>query len=143
MKQSEATIVQEYGPFEGVQSVHGVTWDGERVWFANNQGLTAFDPQDGKASAGALHLLFVLQPVIAWTIMIGLLLAQAVQHHLQSIGEKVLAAVAMPVHIARDALGREFPDRQVRQWAEVDIGYMRELEHGASLNGAETEGQGK
>ena len=30
MKQSEATIVQEYGPFEGVQSVHGVTWDGER-----------------------------------------------------------------------------------------------------------------
>ena len=48
MKQSEATIVQEYGPFEGVQSVHGVTWDGERVWFANNQGLTAFDPQDGK-----------------------------------------------------------------------------------------------
>jgi sugar lactone lactonase YvrE len=48
MKQSAATIVQEYGPFEGVQSVHGVTWDGERVWFANNHGLTAFDPQDGK-----------------------------------------------------------------------------------------------
>lgn len=48
MKQSAAKIDKEYGPFEGVQSVHGVTWDGERVWFANNQGLTAFDPQDGK-----------------------------------------------------------------------------------------------
>ncbi|WP_077145515.1 MFS transporter [Sphingopyxis sp. KK2] len=38
-------------------------------------GLVGFDPQDGKASAGALHLLFVLQPVTSWTIMIFLLLA--------------------------------------------------------------------
>ena len=47
-------------------------------------GLVGFDPQDGKASAGALHLLFVLQPVIAWTIMIGLLLAMRrhMPHHM-------------------------------------------------------------
>lgn len=37
-------------------------------------GLVGFDPQDGKASAGALHLLFVFQPVISWAIMIVLLL---------------------------------------------------------------------
>ena len=47
-------------------------------------GLVGFDPQDGKASADALHLLFVLQPVIAWTIMIGLLLAmrRRMPHHM-------------------------------------------------------------
>lgn len=38
-------------------------------------GLVGFDPQNGKASANALHLLFVLQPVSAWAIMVGLLLA--------------------------------------------------------------------
>ncbi|MGH6650947.1 MAG: MFS transporter [Sphingopyxis sp.] len=38
-------------------------------------GLVGFDPQNGKASANALHLLFVLQPVTAWAIMVGLLLA--------------------------------------------------------------------
>ena len=37
-----------------------------------------------KASADALHLLFVLQPVCAWTIMIGLLLAMRrhMPHHM-------------------------------------------------------------
>ena len=37
-------------------------------------GLVGFDPQDGTASAQELHMLFVLQPVASWTIMIGLLL---------------------------------------------------------------------
>ncbi len=48
MKQSAANIVREYGPFPGVDSVHGVTWDGERVWFANNLGLIALDPDSGE-----------------------------------------------------------------------------------------------
>lgn len=34
MKRSSAEIIQEYGPFPGVDSVHGVTFDGRRVWFA-------------------------------------------------------------------------------------------------------------
>ena len=37
-------------------------------------GVVGFDPQNGEASARELHLLFVLQPVASWTIMIGLLL---------------------------------------------------------------------
>ncbi|WP_260582615.1 MFS transporter [Sphingopyxis sp. PET50] len=37
-------------------------------------GLVGFDPQDGQAAARELHLLFVLQPVTAWAIMVGLLL---------------------------------------------------------------------
>ena len=29
-----AEIVREYGPFPGVDHVHGVTYDGEHVWLA-------------------------------------------------------------------------------------------------------------
>jgi outer membrane protein assembly factor BamB len=39
-----AEIVAEYGPFDGVEMVHGVTFDGSRVWFAHDGGLVAFDP---------------------------------------------------------------------------------------------------
>jgi streptogramin lyase len=49
MRQSAAEIVREYGPFPGLDHVHGVTWDGHRVWFAARNGLNAFDPADGTA----------------------------------------------------------------------------------------------
>src|SRR5258706_6555945 len=49
MKRSAAAeIVREYGPFPGVDSVHGVTYDGERVWFASGDKLNALDPASGK-----------------------------------------------------------------------------------------------
>ena len=48
MKRASAEIVREYGPFPGVDSVHGVTYDGERVWFATGDKLTALDPASGK-----------------------------------------------------------------------------------------------
>jgi outer membrane protein assembly factor BamB len=43
-KAKPAEIVAEYGPFDGVDMVHGVTFDGARVWFAHDGGLLAFDP---------------------------------------------------------------------------------------------------
>jgi len=43
----EATIVQEFGPFPGVESVNGVTWDGEKVWFASGDKLNALDTATG------------------------------------------------------------------------------------------------
>jgi len=48
MKQSAARIVREYGPFAGVDKVHGVTWDGQHVWFATGDKLNALDPASGK-----------------------------------------------------------------------------------------------
>ena len=42
-----AEIVREYGPFPGVVNVGGVTYDGERVWFAAGDKLKAFDPTSG------------------------------------------------------------------------------------------------
>ena len=45
---SVAEIVREYGPFAGVDHVHGVTYDGRNVWFAAGDSLKAFDPATGK-----------------------------------------------------------------------------------------------
>lgn len=43
-----AEILREYGPFAGVDGVHGVTFDGERVWFASGDKLNALDPASGQ-----------------------------------------------------------------------------------------------
>src|SRR5918996_2826855 len=43
-----AEIIREYGPFPGVDHVHGVTYDGHQVWFAAGDKLNALDPASGK-----------------------------------------------------------------------------------------------
>jgi glutamine cyclotransferase len=43
-----AEVVREYGQFEGVDQVHGLTFDGQLVWFASGAKLHAFDPASGK-----------------------------------------------------------------------------------------------
>jgi outer membrane protein assembly factor BamB len=48
MSRSTAQIVREYGPFAGVDQVHGVTFDGRHVWFAAGDRLHALDPASGK-----------------------------------------------------------------------------------------------
>ena len=48
MKRSAAEIIREYGPFPGVDSVGGVTYDGKQVWFAAGGTLKALDPASGK-----------------------------------------------------------------------------------------------
>ena len=50
MKRSAAEIVREYGPYAGVEAVHGVTYDGSHVWFASGDRLNAVDPASGKIS---------------------------------------------------------------------------------------------
>jgi glutamine cyclotransferase len=49
MTDSTAEIVCEFGPFAGVESVHGVTYDGRNIWFAAGGTLNAIDPANGKA----------------------------------------------------------------------------------------------
>ena len=48
MRQSPAEIIQEYGPFPGVDQVGGVTYDGRHFWFASGDKLNAVDPESGK-----------------------------------------------------------------------------------------------
>ena len=47
MHRSTAEVIREYGPFAGVDNVGGVTYDGQHVWFAAGDKLTAFDPASG------------------------------------------------------------------------------------------------
>src|SRR5258708_5399745 len=48
MIRSAAEILREYGPFPGVDHVHGVTFDGQHVWFASGGKPNASDPGSGK-----------------------------------------------------------------------------------------------
>jgi len=48
MNRSTAEIICDYGPFSGVDHVHGVTFDGQHVWFASGEKLNALDPASGK-----------------------------------------------------------------------------------------------
>ena len=49
MKRTNAGVIREYGPYPGADRVHGVTYDGQHVWFASGDKLNAFDPATGKA----------------------------------------------------------------------------------------------
>jgi glutamine cyclotransferase len=48
MKRAVAEILEEYGPFPGIDDVAGVTFDGRQVWFASGDRLNALDPASGK-----------------------------------------------------------------------------------------------
>ena len=49
VKPAKAEVVREYGPFPDVENVGGVTFDGERAWFAAGTHMRAFDPATGEA----------------------------------------------------------------------------------------------
>jgi len=48
MKKSNAEVLREYGPFPGSPKIHGVSYDGERVWFGAGDSLQSFDPASGE-----------------------------------------------------------------------------------------------
>jgi glutamine cyclotransferase len=93
MKRSAAEIVREYGPFPGVDHVHGVTFDGRHVWFASGDSLNAFDPATGmmaRSIAVAGH---------AGTAFDGQHLFQLAEDRIQKIDPKtgqVLASIPAP-----------------------------------------------
>jgi streptogramin lyase len=55
MKHTQAEILREYGPFPDVDGVRGVSFDGQRVWFAAGDRLNALDPESGEI-VGALDV---------------------------------------------------------------------------------------
>jgi glutamine cyclotransferase len=93
MKRSAAEIVREYGPFPGVEDVHGVTYDGQRVWFASGDQLNAFDPASGTM------LRSIAVPAHAGTAFDGQHLYQLAEDRIQKIDPKtgrVLAIIPAP-----------------------------------------------
>ncbi|MGD8842356.1 MAG: PQQ-binding-like beta-propeller repeat protein [Gammaproteobacteria bacterium] len=46
-KSRRAVVLREYGPYPGIDQVHGVTFDEDHVWFARGESIVAFDPTSG------------------------------------------------------------------------------------------------
>jgi hypothetical protein len=44
-KVRQAEILREYGPYPGMQQIHGVTFNGAHVWFARSESIVALDPE--------------------------------------------------------------------------------------------------
>ena len=93
MRRSSAEIVREYGPFPGADHVHGVTYDGQNVWFASGDRLNAMDPASGE-TVRAVDL-----PAHAGTAFDGQHLFQIAEARIQKIDPKtghVLATIPAP-----------------------------------------------
>jgi glutamine cyclotransferase len=88
MKRSKADIIREYGPFPGVDAVHGVTYDGEQVWFGSGDKLNALDPESG-AMKRSLDV-----PAHAGTAFDGRYLFQIAENRIQKIDPQTGAVVA-------------------------------------------------
>lgn len=43
-----AEVIREYGPFADAATVHGVSYDGRRVWYATGERMVALDPHSGQ-----------------------------------------------------------------------------------------------
>jgi len=78
-KQSPAEVLQEYGPFPGVNTVAGVTWDGQRVWIATGEQLQRLDPGSGRLETS------IAVPAHAGTAFDG--------KHLYQIGESIIQKI--------------------------------------------------
>jgi len=93
MKHAAAEILREYGPFPGVDAVHGVSFDGQQVWFASGDRLNALDPESGQ-TLGALAV-----AAHAGTAFDGKHLFQIAEARIQKIDPKtgaVLGSIPAP-----------------------------------------------
>ena len=93
MKRYAAEVVREYGPFPGADHVHGVTYDGQHVWFAAGSQLKEIDPANGET------LRSIDAPAHAGTAFDGRHLFQIAEYRIQKIDPrtgKVLANIPAP-----------------------------------------------
>src|SRR6201987_3367448 len=93
MDRSNAKIVREYGPFPGADQVHGVSYDGQQVWFASGDKLNAFDPSSGEM------LLAIEVAAHAGTAFDGTHLFQIAEDRIQKIDPatgRVVATIPAP-----------------------------------------------
>jgi glutamine cyclotransferase len=93
MDRAAAVVIREYGPFPGVDQVHGVTYDGRHVWVAAGDKLSAFDPASGTMRRS------IEVAADAGTAFDGQHLFQLAGEHIQRIDLKtglVLATIPAP-----------------------------------------------
>ena len=140
MSKSAAQILREYGPFPGVDQVHGLTYDGEHVWFASGDKLNALDPASGKtvrSIAGAAD---------AGTAFDGRHLYQIADKHIKKIDPKtgrVLATIPAPGNGADSGLAwgegslwvGQYRDRKIHQIDPETGAILRTIESNRFVTG--------
>lgn len=133
MQRNAADIVREYGPFSGVERVHGVSFDGCHVWFASGESLQAFDPENGSA-VRKLEL-----PADAGTAFDGKHLFQIAGDRIQKIDPRsglVLATIPAPGGGANSGLAwaegslwvGQYRERKIRQIDPESGAILRTIE---------------
>ncbi len=93
MKKSTAEIIREYGPYPGAPRIHGVSYDGEHVWFAAGEKLNAIEPASGEIERS------IDVPAHAGTAFDGKHLFQIADNRIQKIDAKsghVLSSIPAP-----------------------------------------------
>lgn len=139
-KVKTAEIVREYGPFEGVSNVGGVTHDGELVWAATGARLIGFDPSSGRP-ARALEL-----PADAGTAFDGKFLYQIAEQRIDKIDPasgKVLKTIPAPGHGADSGLAwaegslwvGQYRDRKIHQVDPETGAILRTIESNRFVTG--------
>src|ERR1700732_2159343 len=140
MKRAAADIIREYGPFPGVDSVGGVTYDGQQVWFAAGDRLIALDPASGKTLRSidvAAH---------AGTAFDGKHLFQIAEDRIQKIDPKsgrVLATIPAPGGGRDSGLAwaegtlwvGEYRDRKIHQIDPENGAILRTIESNRFVTG--------
>jgi glutamine cyclotransferase len=93
MASMKAEILREYGPFDGVSQVGGVSYDGEHIWLAAGDRMVAVDPESGNV-ARSLDI-----PAHAGTAFDGKHLFQIAEKQIHKIDPqtgRVLASIPAP-----------------------------------------------
>lgn len=93
MQKSAVEIISEFGPFPGADAVHGVTFDGQQVWIATGDKLSAINPESGKT------VRTIDVPAHAGTAFDGRHLFQLAEDRIQKIDPKsgqVLTTIPAP-----------------------------------------------
>ncbi|HTH44315.1 MAG TPA: hypothetical protein VL528_04470 [Oxalicibacterium sp.] len=135
-----AEIVREYGPFAGATHVHGVTYDGQRVWAATGAQLIAFDPASAE-TARALDC-----ACDAGTAFDGTYLYQIAEQRIDKIDPasgKVLASIPAPGHGYDSGLAwaegslwvGQYRDRKIHQIDPASGAIIRTIESNRFVTG--------
>ncbi|MDH6166939.1 glutamine cyclotransferase [Variovorax boronicumulans] len=135
-----AEIVREYGPFDGVDKVGGLTHDGQRVWAATGARLIAFDPGSGE------HTRTLDRAADAGTAFDGKHLYQIAEERIDKIDPAtgdVLASIPAPGHGADSGLTwaegslwvGQYRDRKIHQIDPATGAVLRTIESNRFVTG--------
>jgi glutamine cyclotransferase len=135
-----AEIVREYGPFDGADEIHGVTFDGRRVWAAAGSKLIAFDPKSGQL-ARTLD-----RPGDAGTAFDGTYLYQIVEGRIDKIDPAtgdIVASIPAPGHGRDSGLAwaegslwvGQYRDRKIHQIDPETGAILRTIESNRFVTG--------